>query len=63
MNTPFSVASALPTQRDERLIRRKAAALRAAHIRSLIRRLGAAFGGPRADVGAVVPGTAGARRA
>ncbi|MBP2291409.1 hypothetical protein [Azospirillum rugosum] len=63
MNTPSSFASALPTQRDARLIRRKAAALRAAHIRSLIRRMGAAFGSLRAALSAIAPGTAGARRA
>lgn len=59
MNTQSTFASALPSERDKRIIRRKAAALRAAHLRSLVRRLGAAVTG----LGAFVQGSEGARRA
>ena len=45
MNTPSPFASALPSERDMQLIRRKAAGMRADHIRSLLNRLVAALTG------------------
>ncbi|MDQ2101949.1 hypothetical protein [Azospirillum isscasi] len=45
MNTPSIFASALPSERDMQLIRRKAARMRADHLRSLLGRLAAALTG------------------
>ncbi|QCO18147.1 hypothetical protein D3869_22980 (plasmid) [Azospirillum brasilense] len=50
MNTPSHFASALPSQRDMQLIRRKAARLRADHLRSLLGRLAAFLKGRNADL-------------
>ncbi|CAO3454330.1 hypothetical protein FBZ82_102372 [Azospirillum brasilense] len=50
MNTPSPFASALPSERDLRLIRRKAAQLRAEHLRSLLGRLAAFLKGRTADL-------------
>ena len=59
MNSHSTFASALPSARDERLIRRQAEELRAQHLRSLVRRLVAALTG----VGDSAPGSLGERRA
>lgn len=45
MNTPSLIASALPSERDMQLIRRKAAKLRADHVRSVLNRLATALTG------------------
>jgi len=59
MNSHPTFASALPTARDERRIRRQAEELRAQHLRTLFRRLVAALTG----VGGSAPGSLGERRA
>jgi hypothetical protein len=59
MNSHPTFASALPSARDERLIRRQAEELRAQHLRSLYRRLVATLTG----VGDSAPGSLGERRA
>ncbi|AWJ82488.1 hypothetical protein TSH58p_02935 (plasmid) [Azospirillum sp. TSH58] len=50
MNTPSHFASALPSERDMQLIRRKAARMRADHLRSLLGRLAAFLKGRAADL-------------
>lgn len=50
MNTPSHFASALPSERDMRLIRRNAARMRADHLRSLLGRLTAFLKGRTADL-------------
>lgn len=50
MNTPSNFASALPSERDMQLIRRKAARMRADHLRSLLGRLAAALTGRTDDM-------------
>ncbi|MBK3775364.1 hypothetical protein GAY31_14535 [Azospirillum brasilense] len=50
MNTPSHFTSALPSERDMRLIRRKAARMRADHLRSLLGRLTAFLKGRTADL-------------
>ncbi|OYD83136.1 hypothetical protein [Azospirillum brasilense] len=50
MNTPSTFASALPSERDMQVIRRKAARMRADHLRSLLGRLAAFMTGRTADL-------------
>lgn len=50
MNTPSNFASALPSERDLQLIRRKAARMRADHLRSLLGRLNAFLKGRTDDL-------------
>lgn len=45
MDTPTNFASALPSERDMQIIRRKAARMRADHVRSLLNRLSTALKG------------------
>lgn len=50
MNTPSNFASALPSETDMRLIRRRAAQMRAECFRSLLGRLAAALTGRTAGM-------------
>ncbi|WP_353861032.1 hypothetical protein [Azospirillum formosense] len=50
MNTPSNFASALPSERELQRIRRKAARLRADHLRALLGRLAAFVKGRTADI-------------